>query len=1179
MIYLIVAGVALGIAALFIAVYLFVRYLVSRERDLREREERLRLLFAQVADAIFVSDMAGRLVQVNDQACQSTGYSREELLTLRVTDVDAMFWSPEMVADLFDRVSKVSPVLLESEQRRKDGSVFPVEIAISQLESPQGVYVVGIARDITERRRAEEALTKSEVQHRRLFENAPVGIFQTNSRGEVLACNATMARMLGFSSPREAIEHYQDLGSQLYACPERRDEFVRLLRENGAVENFEYEANTVDGRCVWVSMNARVGEPDGEGGFLIDGFSSDISERRRVEAANERRIVALTRPLGDSEDLTFQELFNIDDIQYLQDCFAEATGVASIITRTDGTPITRPSNFCRLCSEIIRNTDKGLANCIRSDAALGRHNSTGPIIQPCLSGGFTDAGASISVGGRYIANWLIGQVRNESQTEEGMREYAREIGADEEEVVRAFREVPVMPRERFERVAQALFTLATQLSDMAYQNVQQARFIAERREAEQAVVASEKRLRELTEALPEAIFEADLQLNLTFANRRAFELFGYTLDDFDAGLNGLDMVAPEDRARAIENITQREHGADLGAVEYTGLRRDGTQFPALIHMNGMERDGALQGFRGIIVDMTERKRGEQALLRQQRIIELSNRIANVFLTAPPEGIYPDVLNVVREALHSRFGFFAYIDDEGNMVSPSMTREIWDECQVPDKSIVFPRESWAGLWGRALIEKRSQLANEGLTAPSGHVPLDNALAVPIVHRGDLIGEFVVANKQGGYTPEDLELLESAAGQTAPVLYAFLEEQRNKRDRERLEEQYRQAQKMEAVGQLTGGVAHDFNNLLQVINGVTEIAIEDIEPDHPCVKSLKQVAEAGERAARLVQQLLLFSRRQVMRPEVLDLNETVADLLKMLGRILGEHVRLHWQPGPHTGAIHADRSMVEQLLMNLCLNARDAMPDGGALSIATRLVELDAAFCKAHTWAEPGRYAAVTVSDTGCGINKEIVEHIFEPFFTTKETGKGTGLGLSTVYGIVKQHDGLIHVESEPGRSASFGIYLPSHRANAPNVASASDSEDLRRGTETVLLAEDDDMVRRLAKATLERQGYTVIATKDGAEAVEFFQRTPGEIDLLLLDVVMPRMGGREAYEQIRAIRPDIPALFASGYSEDAVHTNFVLHEGLELVQKPFTRSTLLRAVGHAIDGANGTKTASGTSAGA
>jgi CheY-like chemotaxis protein len=323
------------------------------------------------------------------------------------------------------------------------------------------------------------------------------------------------------------------------------------------------------------------------------------------------------------------------------------------------------------------------------------------------------------------------------------------------------------------------------------------------------------------------------------------------------------------------------------------------------------------------------------------------------------------------------------------------------------------------------------------------------------------------------------------------------------------------------------------------------------------------KAGNRAATLVRQLLAFSRRQVLEMRDVDLNEAVSDMLKMLRRLIGEHIALDFHAGHALGIVRADVGQMGQVLANLCVNARDAMPDGGTLTIETENVRIDEEYCQSHAWAKPGRFVLLSVTDTGCGMDSEILEKIFEPFFTTKGVGKGTGLGLSTVYGLVKQHEGMIHAYSEIGKGTAFKIYLPIVERLANGVGNKLEG-DVAGGTETILLAEDDEMLRKLTRTILERAGYTVLTAGDGEEALEVFAQHADAIDLLLFDVMMPRLGGCAAYERIRGQRPGVRVLFASGYSMNAVHTNFVLEEGLALIQKPAQREDLLRAVRAALD---------------
>ena len=375
---------------------------------------------------------------------------------------------------------------------------------------------------------------------------------------------------------------------------------------------------------------------------------------------------------------------------------------------------------------------------------------------------------------------------------------------------------------------------------------------------------------------------------------------------------------------------------------------------------------------------------------------------------------------------------------------------------------------------------------------------------------------------------------------------------------LEQQFRQAQKMEAIGRLAGGIAHDFNNLLMVISGYSELIQDDLGPGHPLQHNLEGVRKAVQRASSLTHQLLAFSRKQVLAPKVLDLNAAINDLGRMLPRLVGEDVDLVIVPSLERIRTKADPSQLEQVIMNLAVNARDAMPSGGRLTIETSVVEFDQEYARLHPPAGPGRYAMLAVTDTGAGMDAETQSHIFEPFFTTKEKGKGTGLGLSTVYGIVKQSGGYVWVYSELGRGTTFKVYLPlaeeAEAVRQPEAALAGDSQ----GLETVLLVEDEEHVRRVARQFLEIRGYSVLEARNGDEALQLAHSHPGPIHLLLTDVVMPGMNGRELWQRL-SWRPEMRVLFMSGYPENAIVQHGTLEPGVMYLQKPFTLNALTHKV--------------------
>jgi len=380
---------------------------------------------------------------------------------------------------------------------------------------------------------------------------------------------------------------------------------------------------------------------------------------------------------------------------------------------------------------------------------------------------------------------------------------------------------------------------------------------------------------------------------------------------------------------------------------------------------------------------------------------------------------------------------------------------------------------------------------------------------------------------------------------------------------LGEQLLHAQKMEAIGQLAGGVAHDFNNILLAILGYTGMVMKDMSPYDPRRSDLEQAHRAAEKAASLTKQLLAYSRRQVLKLTLININKVIEELIKMLRRLIGENIDLKVIPTEDLYTVNADRSQVEQIVINLCVNARDAMPDGGSLVIETENVTVDSIYCSVNDWARPGRYVKLSITDSGHGMDEDTRKQIFEPFFTTKKDGKGTGLGLSMVYGIIRQHRGMIHVYSEPAKGSRFSIYMPAGEGvELPDEGKTV--EPVRGGHETILLAEDDNQIRFLTRRILEEAGYHVLTASSGEEAISLYRKYAGEINLLFLDIIMPGKGGQVVYKKIRSLNPGIKCLFTSGYSDTAVHTNFILNKDFSLIQKPYKNEQLLVTVRQILD---------------
>ncbi|MBP7634162.1 PocR ligand-binding domain-containing protein [Candidatus Ozemobacteraceae bacterium] len=708
---------------------------------------------------------------------------------------------------------------------------------------------------------------------------------------------------------------------------------------------------------------------------------------------------------ANADEITFEQLFRIEDIQTFQDLFAAATGVASLIARPDGTPITKPSNFCRLCRDIIRKTDVGCRNCYASDAAIGNFHPDGLAIQPCLSGGLWDAGCRITVAGRHIATWLIGQVRNEAQTEDGMRRYAREIGANEDEVVRAFLEVPVMSLQKLEQLTRMLYTLANQLSLIAYQNINLSRIISAREKTEQSLREQEERLRMIGNSIPSGmLYEAEAMPD-----------------------GHVNLLYISEGVKALHGCTPEQAIADAGFIYRT------------VHPD----------------DIGEFRRQELAAIQSNGIFDIE------FRARTPEGP-------------------------------------WRWRHIRSNSHLLPdgRRVWVG-----------------------------------------IETDINARK--------------AAEESSRLLEAKLH----------------QASKLEALGQLAGGIAHDLNNMLSPILGYG-LLIKDKLPDTEVGirQDLGLIIDAAERSSKLVRQLLIFARKQSIEIKSVDFNESIIAFEPMLRRMLRENIVVSFHLSPDVGAILGDPGQLQQILINLAVNAQDAMPQGGRLIIETNRVQLDDAFLRLHGGEIAGPHAVLSVSDTGIGMDRETQQKIYDPFFTTKGPGKGTGLGLATVYAIVKRHSGYIHVYSEPGRGTTFRLYfpltdLPLEALQVQPVAVSN------KGGETVLVVEDQDIVRTMVCEILMRSGYDVLAASSGEEALQLFSDAKHDIKLLLSDVIMTGMNGPELYQRMSGKHPGMKGLFMSGYSSEILNHEGVLRGICQIIQKPFAPRDLLRQLREILDRAN------------
>jgi PAS domain S-box-containing protein len=634
--------------------------------------------------------------------------------------------------------------------------------------------------------------------------------------------------------------------------------------------------------------------------------------------------------------------------------------------------------------------------------------------------------------------------------------------------------------------------------------------ITERKNIEKALQDSENQLRTLIRTIPDLVWLKDPQGVYLACNSR-FESF--------FGAEEKDIIGKTDYDFMDEKLAEffREHDQAAVAKAQASVNEEQVTFASDGHREILEtiktpiytNEGQVAGVLGIGRDITGRKKAEA---ERERLMAAIEQVGEMIVITNPDGS----IQYVNPAFEHTTG---YRREEVIGQNPRILKS--DSHDPAFYQSLWETISGGRTWKGHVVNKRKD----------GSTFTEAATISPV---RDALGQIV----------------------------NYVAVKRDITERLNLEAQFRQAQKMESVGRLAGGVAHDFNNILSVIIGYTELALDKVEPSDPLHADLEEVYKAARRSTDIIRQLLAFAREQTVRPKVLDLNETVEGMLKMLRRLIGEDIDLLWKPGKGQLCVKIDPSQIDQVLANLCVNARDAIADVGKITIETSTETLDEAYCSRHAGFVPGEFVLLAVSDDGGGMDKATLDNIFEPFFTTKEVGKGTGLGLPTVYGIVKQNNGFINVYSEPDKGTTLKIYLPQHQGRTVEGHRESGAEiPLSRG-ETVLLVEDDAGILKLSRKILEDLGYTVLSASAPADAMDLARKHTGKIHLLVTDVVMPGMNGRELADQLQARYANLKILFMSGYTANVIAHRGVLEEGVCFISKPFSKrefSVMVRAV--------------------
>jgi PAS domain S-box-containing protein len=1161
-----------------------------------ENEDSLQAFLNALDDLVFVFEPEGRILFTNPAAQNQLGYTPAELAGMTALELHPPEQRPEaakLLAGMMADKIMVCPIPLQA----RDGTLILVETKILHGQWRGKKVLLGISHDITKRKRAEEELFNSEQMLRTVLDNMPQRVFWKDRNSVFLGCNQPLAQDCGYSDPRDIAgktdyETASAVTAELYRADDRR-----VMETDRPKLNYEEPQIKPDGSQGWLVTN-KMPLHDKDGRVIgVLGTYKDITERKQAEAA-----------LRESEE-KYKALI-------------ETTGTGYVILDVEGKVLGANQEYVRLAghgalAEIIGK------NVAEWTAAHDRERNAADI-RRCLQQGFVrnleidymsregrivpvEINATVvksSQGVQILA--LCRDITERKQAEEAVRQSEERYRAlietapdvvyiisDQGEFTSlnpAFETItgwtctewlgkPFAPLlhpedaslavEMFQKVMRGdspapyelrilsksgkylvgEFTSTPYIKDgKVAGKLGIVRDITERKSAEKALRQGEMRLEKINRCLLELGPNFDSNINRLTAlcgellgatcalyNRLQGDLLcsigqwqtppGFKSEDAPAGHICYDVIRNNrEEAVVITNLPRTSYAESDPNVRAHGLQ---TYMGCAVKCEG-HAIGSLCVVYGTDYRPTDDDR---------RILGiLASAIGNEDTRKQAEAELNRLMTAIEQTPES----VVITDTEGRIlyVNP-----------VFERVTGYSRAEVIGQNPRLLKSNRQESAfYQGLWAK--------------INAGEVWrGRFINKKKDGTLFTEDAVIAPVRDEKGTVTNYIAIK--RDISHELELEVQYRQTQKIDSIGRLAGGVAHDFNNILAVICGHTELALAQLSSDAPLRSSLECIQESAERAANLTRQLLAFARRQVIEPRRINLNELIVNLNKMLHRLIGEDIKLVTQTAPDLGQIKVDPGQIEQVLLNLVVNARDAMPDGGTLTIRTDNVTLDEDYARRHL-ITPGDYVMVSVSDTGAGMTDEVKQHIFEPFFTTKEQGKGTGLGLATCFGIIQQSNGHIHAESQVDKGAEFKIFLPRVRGVEDSISSREAPVSLPQGAETILLAEDEPSLRQLMARVLRTQGYTVLEAADGHEALTLAQANGAKIQLLLTDVIMPGLSGKTLAEWLGQVNPQVRVLFISGYINNNAVRDAMSKPGTFFLQKPFNPLDLTKKVREAIE---------------
>ena len=1045
-----------------------------------------------------------------------------------------------------------------------------IEKALHELR----VHQIELEMQNEELRQAQTQLDISQTRYFDLYDLAPVGYFTLSETGLILEMNLTACSQLDKARGALIKQRFSSL-----ILSDDQDIFFRhrkLLFETGAPQVYDLRLTKKDAAPFWVRIDSTLAR-DTDGMPICRATMIDITERKQAEAAqreNEANLRALLAASTQSVLLldVHGAVIEINEIgaQRLGRCREEILGTNAY----DHVPPEMVASRRARLAQVVSSGQPVRFEDYRAGRVLDQHlvpifNEAGQVVRVAVFAediterrqmeeelrrserlfrlDFEEAPVGrclVGLDGRFLkANEAFCALQGRSASELGSRNIL-EVTHPEDHVAtqEGLRQLLEGTLSRLDLEKRCL------ASDQrtVWASVRVGLFrddagaplhfsffvqdISERKQAEAALLEREEQLRSLASSIPGAIYQfvrrLDGVVEIPFMSEGGRLLFDRPLEELQNSSHLFDDVHPEDVPGLWASIEASAKDLTPWSTEFRLVPKTAP----LRWLRGASSphrmpDGGISWY-GVLLDITDRMEAERRLR-----VELQR--ANSYLDTSAT-IMVALDNVGTIIMLNRYGLDLLGYEEKEIIGRN-----WFETALPQPKgmeQVYP------VFRRIIggdLESMRYFENEVITASGERRLIAWSNSNYLDDRGRITGTL-----SSGMDITDIKRAEV--------------------ERENLQNQLRQAQKMESVGRLAGGVAHDFNNMLGVIFGHVEMAMEQIDPALPLYADLQGIQKAAERSSDLTSQLLAFARKQTVSPKVIDLNTTVEGMLKMLLRLIGEDIQLAWLPGVKLWPVRIDPSQIDQIMANLCVNARDAIAGVGNITIETANITLNEAYCADNTGFISGEYILITVGDDGCGMGKETLSHLFEPFFTTKETGKGTGLGLATVYGTVKQNDGFIDVDSEPDRGTTFKIYLPRYKGKAEQARTEGLQEQVMRGHETVLVVEDEKVLLDLSKRMLEKLGYQVVTVSTPGEAIHLAREYKGDIHLLLTDVIMPEMNGRDLAKSLLSLYPNMKRLFMSGYTADIIAHHGVLDDNVHFIQKPFSGKDLAAKVREALD---------------